>query len=706
MNSSDLAFAGLPTVNSGIESRSRRIAIASIDIAGPYHCGGVGAAYQGLAQALAGAGHEVTVLYLHHGFHHGDLGEWTRYFHARGIRFVHLPPAATGNRVWYANRKEVSLHCYHWLRGQLAFDVVHFHEWLGLPFYSLVAKRDGIAFENTTLCVGTHGPMRWSRQGDETLVSRTEDLVVDFMERKSVEWADVVVSPSQYLLGWMRDDGWILPERSYVAANILEPLGESGNSRPRPDTAIRELVFFGRLDRRKGLPFFCDVLDRLSPSCDFAVTFLGSSNVVVDGRSADDYLRGRSAGWKFTPSLLDSFSRVQALEYLSCPGRLALIPSQVDNSPCTVQECLQEGIPFLASDRGGIPELVHPDDLARVTSPLRVPRFAARLQEILERGQEAARPAEPLNASRERWLGWHAASAGASAPPAKTLGEQRLMSVCVAHYERPRQLEQMLESLRRQSESKFEVVLVDDGSPSEDARSYLRGLEDEFAARHWQLIRQENAGPGIARDLAARSARGSLFLFADDDDVLLPHTVETFARVWDHTRADALTCVLAEFEGDDPPGPIRDADRLLIPLGPALTPGLIAPEFGGTLYLLTRECYFAAGGFSPERDVDEDWELTLQVVARGFDLRMIPEPLVWYRMNPMSRSRADNRFARNQSRLQVYEKLLPLELRDLAALAYARISNAPDVGSQRRLERVASTLEKLHKQRRAQQRVP
>ena len=110
--------------------------------------------------------------------------------------------------------------------------------------------------------------------------------------------------------------------------------------------------------------------------------------------------------------------------------------------------------------------------------------------------------------------------------------------------------------------------------------------------------------------------------------------------------------------------------------------------------MLRRECYFGAGGFAPERDVDEDWELLLQVVAHGFDLQVIPEPLVWYRKHPESRSRADNRFVRNRSRLRIYEKMLPFDLRDLAALAFMRMSHVADAGTQRRLERTMATLEK------------
>ncbi len=681
-------FPGLPATAGPLPEGPRRIAIASVDIAGPYHCGGVGAAYHGLALALAEAGHQVTILYLHHKFHQGGADEWIDYFRARGIHFVHLPqPPEYG--LWYANRKEASFHCYRWLRDQPAFDIIHFHEWPGVPYYSLAAKQAGLAFGSTTLCVGTHGPMRWSLRGDEVMISRAEDLVVDFLERKSVELADVVVSPSQYLLGWMREEGWQLPRRTYVAANLLERVGAApaGGS-----SAIRELVFFGRLDRRKGLPFFCDVLDRMRLGSDVRVTFLGGDSL-VDGRSSVAYLADRVKPWSTVTNVIASLGRAQALEYLRGAGRLAVIPSQVDNSPCTVQECLQEGVPFLTSDRGGIPELIHPDDRSRVTAPLNLGVFAGRIREILQAGQKPARLAPMVESARREWIQWHAAPAPPPSRPSASLLPR--ISICVAHFERPQLLERMLESLRRQTYPDMEVVLADDGSSSPDAVSLLSRLDDEFRSRGWRLLRQENAGPGVARDRAATAARGSHLVFADDDDVLLPHAIETFAQAAAATDADAFCCVLAEFEGDTPPESFDRVRRWVIPLGPSLAAGMIYPEFGGTLYMLKRECYLGAGRFSAERDIDEDWELLLRVVAAGFRLQMIPEPLVWYRFQEVSRSRADNRFKRNQSRIRIYEKLLPPELRDLASLAFVRLARAPDSGSEKKLARVVSVLEQL-----------
>ena len=167
---------------------------------------------------------DVTVVYLHSSFHQGDLAEWTRLFpNARDPTSSIFPSrreAQSGTGIANRNRCD----CYQWLRDQPAFDVIHFHEWLGVPYYSLVAKKFGTRVRQYHAVRRNARPDALEPRGRRMLVSRAEDLVVDFMERKSIELADVVVSPSQHLLQWMRDDGWILPERSYVANNILQPL--------------------------------------------------------------------------------------------------------------------------------------------------------------------------------------------------------------------------------------------------------------------------------------------------------------------------------------------------------------------------------------------------------------------------------------------------------------------------------------------------
>ena len=121
----------------------------------------------------------------------------------------------------------------------------------------------------------------------------------------------------------------MLPSESYVAQNILTRPNAESDKRETPSLnapahPVSELVFFGRLDRRKGLIFFCDVLDRLAQGAGSVptVTFLGSSVVVADTTS-EAYIRTRAARWPFRVDVLTDHDRERALAYLREPGRLA-----------------------------------------------------------------------------------------------------------------------------------------------------------------------------------------------------------------------------------------------------------------------------------------------------------------------------------------------------------------------------------------------
>jgi GT2 family glycosyltransferase len=544
--------------------------------------------------------------------------------------------------------------------------------------------------------------MRWSRAGEQRLATLREDLVVDFMERRSVALADVVASPSRYMLEWMRADGWRLPETTTVAPNVLATPPASRARRPEDLASprpVRELVFFGRLDRRKGLPFFCDVVDRLDAR-DFAVTFLGS-RVHFDGRPSDEWIRARTARWRRPVQLHLDRSREEALAYLAAPGRLAVMPARADNVPCTVQECLQLGIPFLATDVGGTAELVAPADRPGVLCAPDVDTFSARLVEILADGQRPARLAvDPVENARA-WVEWHRDLPDATHVPARaeTAAMELVVSACIAHFDRPALLEQMIASLERQTYGAFEVIVADDGSRHPETGPHLERLAARLEARGWTLLREPHRGPAFARDAAARRARGGWLLFLDDDDVALPHAVETLVRCAVHAGVDALVPFWRSFAGLEPPSDDTPVRRWFLPLGPALAPSLVAPEVGGAMILVRKDVYFACGGFPTDRDADEDWELLLTLVHRGYDLDVVPEPLFWYRDQEESRSRADNRFERLRSRLRLFEDMLPRELRDLASLALAELEGAGDREGVRRLERVRQVIDRSERRK-------
>ena len=90
-----------------------------------------------------------------------------------------------------------------------------------------------------------------------------------------------------------------------------------------------------------------------------------------------------------------------------------------------------------------------------------------------------------------------------------------LFSVIVPSYGRPKYLSEALESVLSQTVSDFELVVVDDASPTAIAIPTHPKI---------RLFRNDvNGGPAAARNAGLRAARGQIITFLDDDDLYAPN---------------------------------------------------------------------------------------------------------------------------------------------------------------------------------------
>jgi O-antigen biosynthesis protein len=618
------------------------LCIATPDIAGPIRNGGIGTACAAIATAWAEAGHHVTILYVLGDYSEGEpIATWVERYAAKGITLVPCPTAESVSLPWPMHR---AWDTWRWLRGQ-RFDLVYLPEWMGCGAYALAARHLGIAFQNTRMIIGTHSPTLWHIEGNQRLPPSIESLCADAAERAAVRMADAVVSPSQYLLSWLGHAGWKFPPACHVIMNPVPGFIQRGAAAPAA-APIQEFVFFGRLEARKGLLLFLRALKRLDPALlpQLRVTFLGKASDVPGGSlAAIEAARPADIGAWDTKTDLDAAG---ALAYLAQPGRVAVMPSLVENSPMTVLECLHRGIPFMASKVGGIPELLRPEDRARCLfepDPVALAAAMTRaLQEGLPPAEPMARPDEIAEAWRALALAYGAAPAEAApAAPATT----PLVSVVLVTRNRPAMLAQALDGLRAQSWPSLEVVLVDDGSDRPEALAALDGLEAEFAERGWRIIRQANRYLGAARNTGWRAARGEFIIFHDDDNISMPHLVETYVRAAQHSGADILTAAMAVFDQDAPPEEgISAASDIFPPVGGhAVGTGLYHNLFGDAHACFARDALESLGGFTEDFGVGhEDWELFARASLEGLTIFAVPEPLFWYRISAdsMLRSRA------------------------------------------------------------------
>ncbi|HLY56133.1 MAG TPA: glycosyltransferase family 4 protein, partial [Stellaceae bacterium] len=398
------------------------VLVVTSELVGPFKNGGIGTATTGLVETLAGMGCPTTVLYTGAIWHvEIDMAPWIESWRRIGVEVV---PLTLGDMKRLAGPvRDQGLGSawlvYEFLRGR-HFDIVHFNDTLGEGMLALAAKHLGAAFAGTRMIVGLHSPTRWIARLNRQLVDNMVYAAFDWGERISVRAADLLWCPSEYLVDWIRKDGWTLPAevicQQYVmpTASLFDPAPEkfaAADTLPSPRGVERvpEVVFFGRLEERKGLRGFCAALDRLEDRLverRTRITFMGKPVRQGDESSAD-WLKRRGAGWRFPWRIESGFGQREALAYLKGRDCLAVMPSPYDNSPCTVYEAIQNGIPFLASATGGIPELVDPEDAPRVLFADTADGLADVLARALEEGANTVRPRIPPAETRRQWQALH-----------------------------------------------------------------------------------------------------------------------------------------------------------------------------------------------------------------------------------------------------------------------------------------------------------
>jgi len=109
------------------------------------------------------------------------------------------------------------------------------------------------------------------------------------------------------------------------------------------------------------------------------------------------------------------------------------------------------------------------------------------------------------------------------------------ISLVIPLHQGERFIAEAIASARSQDEPPLEVIVVDDGSSD-------RGPALVASIPGVVLVRQENRGPGAARNRGIDLARGDLLAFLDQDDLLRPAALRRHREVLE-TRPEARLSV-------------------------------------------------------------------------------------------------------------------------------------------------------------------
>lgn len=205
-----------------------------------------------------------------------------------------------------------------------------------------------------------------------------------------------------------------------------------------------------------------------------------------------------------------------------------------------------------------------------------------------------------------------------------------LFSVLTPVYEPPAEaLAAAIRSVREQTFDDWELVLVDDRSPSASVRDALRAAA-AADPRIRVVEREVNGGIVAASNDAVAAATGEFLVLLDNDDVLHVDALATMARqITAHEDVDYL---YSDEDKIDPEGRHYDEFRK-----PAWSPERLRGQmYTSHLSVLRTALVREVGGFHDGFDGSQDHDLVLRVTERARRVVHVPEVLYHWRVVPGS----------------------------------------------------------------------
>jgi glycosyltransferase involved in cell wall biosynthesis len=547
---------------------ARRITIVGSELLGRAGTGGPGAADSLLAIALGQHGHQVELL-IASGRDIGVLHpKWTEIYESAGVE-IRVLERMTGVRPAYL---APTFEVFEALRENPP-EVVIVDDWRALGYAALRARQAARALEDTAFVLYCHGPGRVLTTVAQKVPDTVDRFAEQLAEKASLQLADAVVSPTRWLLDWMREHRWPVPD----SARVIQLLRESavlGATPAPPDGSapIRRVAFFGPLREGKGIRIFLAGLNKLEREQldDVELLFLGSES---NRWPRERIIGSLPAQARQAARIETQLQREAALEELRRPGTLAVMPSLLDNSPNTVAECVEYGIPFIASATGGIPELVAEADHARVLCRPTADDLATALTRALADSHYG--PARPARDPRESIDAWVELVESVEHKPAAATRRATRVAVVASGEESERRARQLAAQTRT-----VEVDVVRDAS---------RRIGLARTAEEWVLFLDDEDQP--------------------DDDLL-----DVLVAAQAASGADAVTAAVRPAE----------AGGVHLFLGDPGPLGLVENQYGVLGLVRPSD---AVHNLSPEGTQDPDWPLFARLALGGARILSLPEPL-------------------------------------------------------------------------------
>jgi glycosyltransferase involved in cell wall biosynthesis len=203
------------------------------------------------------------------------------------------------------------------------------------------------------------------------------------------------------------------------------------------------------------------------------------------------------------------------------------------------------------------------------------------------------------------------------------MAREHPVTAVVSCYNQGEIIPETIDSLLSQSYGNLRILVVDDGSTDGKTIHALKELEKKDPERV-EILFKENGDVSSARNFGIRRCTGEYVFISDGDDTYSAGMIERFVSVLDSNRDVGVvsswikTFGLAQWIVKPEGGGIKDFLHKNNCPGPAL---------------IRRKCWKQAGGYDEKmKEGYEDWDFYLSVTERGWNISIVKDPLIHYRI--------------------------------------------------------------------------
>jgi glycosyltransferase involved in cell wall biosynthesis len=617
----------------------------------PFYGGGISTYCYHTARMLSEEGHVVTV------FINDKTVKSISIENLEEARIIRFNPTLTNSDFFLGNLTKLSFEFANIIKKFIAKegspDIIESQDYQGIAYFICQYKRCLFDWcKNIPIVITMHSPSFLYMEYNRLPLYKQPNFWVGEMERFCIQAADLIISPSKYLVNELDKKFTFAKSNLHIIANPYK-FNKSEASLAKTVILNNELTFYGKLSAQKGTFKILELFKNMwENGFNKSFTMVGDQNIVFPPlkKTMGTIIQKCYASYikRGLLKLMPKIDPSQINEFFS-NSLIFIIPSTVDNLPYTVLELMGQGKILIVSKQGGQSEVITHEKDGFIFDYNIPGDFTSVLNKVVGLTKEErlsvltmAIKTIAINYSYHKIYSEkikvlnHLLKNKVKSPlfpfirPLNVITNDYIpviipnlgkLSVIVPYYNLGKYIDETIHSILESTYKNIEILIINDGSSASNSEKLNKYRNHEVI----NVIDKPNTGLADTRNFGANMATGEFIAFLDADDKV------------DATYYEKAIKILVFYKNVHFVGAWTQFFDLSKSIWPTFNPEppliLTHNTINSSALIYKKQSFLRAG--TNDRDFKiglEDYESVIGMLSKGLNGVAIPELLFYYRV--------------------------------------------------------------------------